>query len=395
MTGDTATQPQEKKTKARRERGSGSIFRQPGTTRWSIQYYVNGRKRVESTGSDDRQVAQQKLTQKLAARDRGEPMLPVRRKPLLVSELYDGLEKAYIRNHNRTLKSLKHRWSCHLESFFGDLKSAAVNKDLIESYRDSRLAEGAAQASVNREVAALKAMFRLAAEKLPKLPAFPTQLPEEKRTGFIEDEEFSAMVANASELWLRTFLEISYTVGWRKGEILNLRVRNINLRQRIIRLESVETKNGHGRECPMTDKIYQLLKECIAGKGREDFVLTRGQNHPVRDFRKRWSKLAERIGRPDLLVHDFRRSAARNLRRAGCSENTIMSIGGWETSSVFKRYDINDNKDKEIALAALEHKRIADKAKLEAEQADFSHNFSHNSDVTDEKQPAVGREIVQ
>ena len=362
-----------------RARGTGSIYRQPGTSCWTIQYYVNGRRVREKTGTDDRKAAQQKLTQRLAQIDKGEPIIPTRRKPLLVSDLYDGLEKDYIRQRNRTLRSIKYRWTIHLKPFFGNLTTGAVDKDLINSYRDSRLAQGAAGASINRETAMLKRMYRLAAEKLPKLPAFPEALPEDKRTGFLEDEEFCIIAANASELWLRAFLQIAYDLGWRRSEILGLRCRQVNLLRRTLMLDT--SKNDHGRECPMTPKIYELLKECVAGKGNEDHALTRKGNRPVRDFRTTWKKLCEKIGRPNLLPHDFRRAAARNLRRAGCSENTIMAIGGWETASVFRRYDIHDNRDKEFALVALEQKRIADKARLEAEQqarAEFGHKDSHS-----------------
>jgi hypothetical protein len=81
---------------------------------------------------------------------------------------------------------------------------------------------------------------------------------------------------------------------------------------------------------------------------------------------------------PNLLIHDFRRSAARNLRAAGVAEIVVMQIGGWKTASVFRRYAIVNNRDKFTAMDALEQKRIADKARLEAEN---SHSFGHSQAV--------------
>jgi hypothetical protein len=46
-----------------------------------------------------------------------------------------------------------------------------------------------------------------------------------------------------------------------------------------------------------------------------------------------------------MLFHDLRRSGARNLRRAGVDEHVIQRIGGWKTPSMFKRYDIVDERD--------------------------------------------------
>jgi integrase len=127
-----------------------------------------------------------------------------------------------------------------------------------------------------------------------------------------------------------------------------------------------------GRTCAMTAMMYELLKECVRGKGPEDYVFTRITRKglkPVKDLRKSWTNLCEKIGRPDLIPHDLRRSAARQLRYAGVAESTIMKTGGWLTSSVFRRYCIDNNKDQKIAMAALEQKRAAEKLEREKEQA--------------------------
>jgi integrase len=110
-----------------------------------------------------------------------------------------------------------------------------------------------------------------------------------------------------------------------------------------------------------------VVQQCVAGKGKEDFLLTRG-NRPVNSFRGTWATLCAKIGRPDLLVHDLRRSAACALRRAGVAESVVMETGGWSTAEIFRRYAIVSNRDKAPAMAVLEQKRIADKAKLEAER---------------------------
>ncbi len=145
----------------------------------------------------------------------------------------------------------------------------------------------------------------------------------------------------------------------------------------------------------MTQRIHQLVKECVAGKFKDDFLLTRSRNRAVKDFRKVWTTLTKAAGCSGLLVHDLRRSAARNLRAAGVAESTIMITGGWETDSVFRRYAIVSNKDSAAAMVDLETKRAADKAKLEAEQAEFSHKVSHNLAADDETQLNVPRTLVQ
>jgi integrase len=104
------------------------------------------------------------------------------------------------------------------------------------------------------------------------------------RRGFVEDADFSRLTVEASELWLRAFLELAYTYGWRKGELLQLRVQQVNLANRTIRLDPGTTKNREGREVAMTAKVTELLREAVAGKGPESFVLTRG-GEPVASIR--------------------------------------------------------------------------------------------------------------
>ena len=94
-----------------------------------------------------------------------------------------------------------------------------------------------------------------------------------------------------------------------------------------------------------------------------------------------------------LIIHDIRRSAARNLRRAGVSESVIMRIGGWKTASVFKRYDIVDQADIAEAVTKLEQQRAraAEKAKADSE---FGHEFGHDSTNTSEAKPDSESERV-
>jgi integrase len=134
--------------------------------------------------------------------------------------------------------------------------------------------------------------------------------------------------------------ECGRTYGWRVSELKSLRVAQLDFAERVIRLEPGTTKNGEGREVVMTEAVYTLLRACVAGKVDADYAFTRENGRQVKDFRETWAKACKAAGVPALLFHDLRRTAARNLRRAGIAEGVIQRIGGWKTRSVFERYAI-------------------------------------------------------
>ena len=72
---------------------------------------------------------------------------------------------------------------------------------------------------------------------------------------------------------------------------------------------------------------------------------------PIGDFRKDWAKACAAAGVPDRLVHDLRRTAARDFRRGGVSEGEIMRLCGWKTRHMFDRYNIIDQADLNRAVA--------------------------------------------
>jgi len=106
-----------------------------------------------------------------------------------------------------------------------------------------------------------------------------------------------------------------------------MRVKQVDLSQKIIRLEPGTTKNHDGREVFMTDAVRHILAALVEGKSANDFVFTRKDGKPVKMFRGTWKNACKYAGVPGLLFHDLRRTGARNLRRAGVAEGVIMKIG--------------------------------------------------------------------
>jgi integrase len=324
---------------------------------WWIKYHRNGRPFRESTQTTDKRRATRILAQRLAEISTGAFVGPAHER-ITIAELAEGLFRDYRINGRKTAADVQTRWKLHLEPFFGSRRVLEVTSDLIARYVDYRQQEQAQNATINREMAALKRMFRIGMYSTPpkvlRLPKFPKLSEDNVRKGFLEDAQYQKLIDYCSDVWFRALVEMGRTYGWRISELINLKVKQVDVDARIIRLEPGTTKNKDGREVTMTTAVRDLLKQCVAGKSPEDALFTRPDGKQVRDFRDTWAKATEAAGVPGLLFHDLRRTAARNLRRAGIAEGVIMKIGGWRTRSVFERYAIVSQADIADALKRLE-----------------------------------------
>ena len=138
----------------------------------------------------------------------------------------------------------------------------------------------------------------------------------------------------------------------RRGELCNLTWDNLKICETRphIRLEPEQTKNGEGRVIPLAGDALELLKmqKDLRDSRFPDcpFVFFRPalswerkvpRWRAVGDFRKTWDVACESVAVTGLLFHDLRRSAVRNLVRAGVPQSVAMSISGHKTVSVFQR----------------------------------------------------------
>ena len=180
--------------------------------------------------------------------------------------------------------------------------SCRLTTALLEKYKRKRLDEKAAPATINRELATLRRMFNYGKQSTPptvhNVPHFPMLREDNVRQGFVEQQAFDRMADEAAKegLWMRLFVELAFTYGWRHGELINLHVRQVNFENRTIRLDTGTTKNGEGRQVCMTDGVLELLRAACDGKQKNDYVFTRDDGKPVKDFRGAWRDLCLRAG---------------------------------------------------------------------------------------------------
>jgi integrase len=339
--------------------GSGSIYRRGNV--WWVKLYVDGKPLRESSKSTKYEDAKRLRDKLLGLKHRGEISggHPSR---VTVGELLDDFLE-YAKSNVRASTEYIYRKVTEnsLRPFFGTLKAQKVTSDTLRDYRRIRTAEGRSESTANRELALVRIAFRngqkCTPQKVLMVPHFPMAKEENIRTGFLRDDQYSKLL-NELPPELKPLFVTAYETGVRLGELLAIRWGQVDFESGSIALETGETKNGEPRTVPilvgdMQDLLTNAKRERDTSWPTSPWVFNR-EGEPIKDFRGTWANACERAGLPDLNFHDLRRTAVRNMRRAGVPQVVRMKISGHKTDSMERRYNIVDGDDISIAKALME-----------------------------------------
>jgi len=123
----------------------------------------------------------------------------------------------------------------------------------------------------------------------------------------------------------------------------------------LIRLSAGQTKTKRARTLPIYGDMRRWLEQqrgtCPADCA---WVFHGAHGRPVDNHPNGWLEACKRANLAELLFHDLRRSAVRNMKRAGIQDRVAMEISGHRTRSIFDRYNIIDVADLKSAGERLE-----------------------------------------
>jgi integrase len=183
---------------------------------------------------------------------------------------------------------------------------------------------------------------------------------------------------NALPEYLQDFARFDYFTGWRKGDIVGLKWENVDLDGGVLRRPFGSTKEESGRVLALDGNLRALLarryQARLTGTADapvvSDYVFRR-KGRPVGGIRKAWTaaclaagiqpRTTLRKGKaiivPGRKVHDFRRTAVRDMVRVGVPETVAMSVTGHKTRAMLERYNITSEGDQREAMERLTERR--------------------------------------
>lgn len=336
----------------------GCIYKRGG--KYWLKYYKNGKPFYESTDSEKEADAK-----KLLKKREGE--IIEGKLPGIVYDRvkFDDLMKDFLSDYQINAKKSYERAkrsANHLKEMFEGMKVTHITTPKISEYIQNRLEDGAMNATINRELAALKRMFNIGARQTPsrvdRVPFIPMLKENNVRKGFFEHGDFMAL-RDALPDYLKGFATFGYKTGWRKSEIESLEWSQVDREQGIVRLEPGDTKNDDGRTVYLDAELLEVFKsqweKRKAAKKILPYVFPNEEGvDRIRDFRGAWEKACKEAKIGKRIFHDLRRTAVRNMVRSGIPERVAMMISGHKTRSVFDRYNIVSDTDLKLAATRQE-----------------------------------------
>jgi len=236
----------------------GHVYRR-GRIWWFKWTSLDGQRMYRSSGSLERAVAEEMLRAELSRKSKGLPSSPDPWR-CRVDELLETLQARYRTEGRRSLERLKYSKE-QLLRLFGNVPAARVTGADILRYATLRLEEKAAPATVNRELAALRAAYRLGLDNdvivaMPRIKLLPEN---NVRKGFADTKQVELLCRRLKDE-VADGVRFAFQTGWRRAEVFSFSWSQVDWAGGFVRLEPGMTKNGEGRSFPITPTLRTLLE---------------------------------------------------------------------------------------------------------------------------------------
>ena len=303
----------------------GRVFKRGSV--WWIGFSYKGKEHRASSKSTRKRDAEDLLHFYLAKAARGEfkgfeDNIP----EYTIAEMLDGLYRDMEQRQLKDLITPRFRINA-LKKSLGRMAAVALTERQIDIYISQRFKEGRKPATVQCEMGYLLQAFRIAKRKklVQDIPHIPGIRVKNARQGFFEQPDFERVVSFLPE-YLKDVTRFAYYSSWRKNEITTLKWRDIE--DGVIRLRHEVSKTSEPRVLMLTGVIADIIDR--RQQARQDLVpyVFHHNGKQIGRFDKAWDTACRKAGLPEKLFHDFRRTAVRNMVRAGVPERIAMQISG-------------------------------------------------------------------
>jgi len=333
--------------------------------RWYLDYYspVVGRKRevVSIPGVDPSKITLRDAQKALAIRKaeiaegkfniaKTERKVPFTKLSERFLEYSNTNKKSYVRD----ITSIK-----YLNEYFGNKSLQQINAWHVEQYKSNRKKQPTrygrppSNATVNRELACLKTMFRKAIEwKLTSdNPTKDVKLFREDNVNLriLSKEEFLKLYNSSSDL-LKDYLIVAINTGMRPIEISNLKWEHVNFNDGFISV--INSKNGDSRNIPMNNGLRRNLDR-MCSESKHEYIFSHEDGKPIKSVKQGFWSALRRSGINHCRIYDLRHTFASNLVMEGSDIVTVKELMGHRDINMTMRYSHPSPQHKKEAVSKL------------------------------------------
>ena len=324
---------------------------------WYISYYFEGKKISESV-SPNKRVAGEALKSVKGDIAKDKYNLKCDTKSPKFEEytkVYLEYSKANKRSYETDITMFK-----ALCAFFKGYKLSKITPFLIEKYKIGRGKKVArmskkpiAKATINRELAILKAMFNMAIRdgKADKNPVKEVKLFKEdnKKERILTSEEIQRLLTECNG-YLKPVVILALNTAMRLREILYLKWSNVDFNRNIIVV--TQTKSKKNRNVPMNGLVFKTLQG--VERKSEYFFCDPKTGEPYHSIKTSFGKALKRAKLEGVRFHDLRHTAATMMVMSGVDLVTVKEILGHSNIEMTMRYTHPTTDGKMNAVRALE-----------------------------------------
>jgi integrase len=404
----------------RKRKGEGSLFQYNGYWFYTYGYTVDGeqRKKKKCLGPVDKFKTEAAAWTE-AKRFRDQFITDVNTGKVVTSDVENVTCGELLTQYVAHLKGQKKPAAYVIEKcieanirpFFGSMKVGKLETRQFERYRAMRTQE-VSDATVDHDFTYLKSALLLEYKKTPsrvtRVPHIQKSGEDKVRHGFLELDGYKKVLAQLP-LSLKSVFVVGYHIGNRKGALLGLEWPQIDFGSEVVRFIRLQNRKPVPVAAPIYGDMREWLRRQKAFRDEHfpenryvffwypvdceiDPTSTKGhggrRNEPgtqIKSFYDSWRAAVKNAGFPELLFHDLRRSAVRNMvEKIGMSEKRAMEISGHKTRSCFERYHI-------VSLAEIQESGQKMDEWMKAQRSESAHKGSRRGPTKRQsRRPSLG-----
>ena len=268
-----------------------------------------------------------------------------------LAELIDKYIETVLSRKSPTMRSAQTNKLAWWKAKAGYYVLADFTPQIISSLRDelsngeTNRGDKRSNATINRYLAALSHALSIACDEFGWIETNPLlkvkrHTESQGRVRYLDNEERAKLLEackQSSNKQLYVIVVLALSTGMRKGEILNLRRRDLFLSENFVILD--QTKNKTRRRVPIVGHAHDvLLNQLKITRLDTEYIFPSKDGKKPIDIKRPWEVAISAAEINDFRFHDLRHSCASYLAMNGASNRDLMDILGHRTLQMTSRY---------------------------------------------------------